>query len=391
MSALNNHPSPAQGDLVAQAAALQGLLLEHAAIGDSSRRIAPEVIQGLTQAGLFRLMKPAQFGGFQTDLRLMAAITETLGIGDGSAAWVVGVFATGSWIASHVSGKARHEIFAADPDTRVAAASSQVPAQLVDGGVRVSGRWGYCSGADYANWVAIGVTVQGSPDRPVTPYFCVVPASDLKLEDTWETVGMRGTGSNTWVTDNVFIPDYRMINLVSLLDGNAGDTYSEKVYRLPFAPVATIGLVGPMLGIGRAAMELVTEKAKTKAIQFTTYSRQIDSVGVQLQVADAALKLRTARMHIYEIASQSDNEPLNEIDRARFRAQSGLAAQCVIKALGILVNIHGSGAFAEANRLQRLWRDANTAARHAGLNSAVGSEIYGKALLGVQQLVSSIV
>jgi 3-hydroxy-9,10-secoandrosta-1,3,5(10)-triene-9,17-dione monooxygenase len=391
MSALNHDPAPAPGELVSRAEALQGLLLEHAPRGDTSRRVAPEVIRGLAEAGLLRLMKPPRFGGIQTDLRLMTAITEALGKGDGSAAWVVGVFATGAWIASHVSEKGLHEVFAANPDARIAGVSSEVLALRVHGGIRISGRWGYASGADYADWVAIGTAIQDSPDQPATSYFCLVPASELILKDTWQTIGMRGTGSNTFVADNMFVPEHRIINLKKLTDGDAANNHIEKVYRLPFAPVATIGLIGPLLGIGCAALQLVIDAAKIKGIAFTTFTRQIDSVGVQLQVADAALKLRTARMHVYDIADQSDSAPLNDIDRARFRAQSGLAAQWVIEALNILMNVHGFGAFAEAERLQRLWRDANTGARHAGLNSAIGSEMYGKALLGVDEFISPIV
>jgi 3-hydroxy-9,10-secoandrosta-1,3,5(10)-triene-9,17-dione monooxygenase len=382
-------------DLVTRAEALQALLRQHAPAGETQRRVTPEVIEALTEAGLFRLLKPERFGGSPTDLRSMLAITAALGVGDGSAAWLVGVAATGAWIAAHLAESAQEEVFGAI-DSRIAGGTTQVPAHRVDGGLRVSGRWSYASGADYADWAAIVATPGDSPAGSASPFWCLVPASDVTVEHTWDTVGMCGTGSNTFVADDVFVPEHRMIELASLIDGTASTGSAEEVYRLGYPPVALVGILGPLLGMGRAALQFVTEKADTKAIRYTIFDRQTDSVGVQLQVADAALNLRTASLHAQDIAEIAQDAAHahtlpNGVERAAFRAQSSIAAQYVIRALHILVNVHGSATFASGNPLQRIWRDANTAARHAGLDSAIGAEIYGKALLGVTDAVSPLV
>lgn len=381
--------------LVARAEALQGLLVDHAEAGEAQQRVTTEVVAGLADSGLFRLMKPVRFSGVPTDLHSMLAVTEALGIGDGSAAWIVGVATTGAWMAAHLPESGQEEVFADNPDGRIAGGTTEVPARRVDGGLRVSGRWSYASGADYADWAAIVATLDDSPGQPATPYWCLVPVSEVTLEHTWETVGMCGTGSNTFVADDVFVPDRRMVNLASLIDGTAPTPYADDAYRLQYAPVALVGILGPLLGMGRAALTFVTERADTKGIRYTVFSRQADSVGVQLQIADAALKLDTASLHVALIAQIAQdaarNHALpNDIERAGFRAQSSMAAQCVTKAVEILLNVHGSASFAKGNPLQRIWRDVNTAARHAGLNSAIGAEIYGKALLGVPELVSPI-
>jgi 3-hydroxy-9,10-secoandrosta-1,3,5(10)-triene-9,17-dione monooxygenase len=382
--------------LVARAEALQDLLRRHAATGEMRRRVTPEVVEGLAQAGFFRLMKPTRFGGVATDLGSMLAVTEALGAGDGSAAWLVGVAATGAWMGAHLPESAQQEIFGSDPDIRIAGGTTEVPARRVDGGLRVSGRWSYASGIEDAGWAAIVATLHVSPDRQPEPYWCLVPAQDITVEHTWETVGMCGTGSNTIVADDVLVPEHRMISLVRLIDGSAPNPRDEDSYRLQYAPVALVGILGPLLGMGRAALEFVTEKADTKGIRYTFFERQSDSVGTQLQIADAALKLRTARLHVAEIAQVAQDAARARalptgVERAAFRAQSSMAAQCVVAALTILVNVHGSATFAQKNPLQRIWRDVNTAARHAGLNSAIGAEIYGKALLGITDPVSPIV
>lgn len=114
-----------------------------------------------------------------------------------------------------------------------------------------------------------------------------------------------------------------------------------------------------------------------------------------MQVAEAALKIETARLHTHRAVSQVDHAAaagrLDYAARAHIRAQAGYAARQILEAIGILLDTHGASGFAETNPLQRIWRDANTAARHAGLIPAVGLEVYGKALLDVNERVSLMV
>jgi 3-hydroxy-9,10-secoandrosta-1,3,5(10)-triene-9,17-dione monooxygenase len=128
----------------------------------------------------------------------------------------------------------------------------------------------------------------------------------------------------------------------------------------------------------------------------TFFARQSDSVGVQVQVAEAALKLQTAQLHAYRVADDLDIAAANRVDleygfRAQARAQFGYMAQQVLDAIHILLNVHGAASFAETSLMQQYWRDANTAARHAGLNAVVGYEVFGKELLGVPERISPMV
>ena len=183
-----------------------------------------------------------------------------------------------------------------------------------------------------------------------------------------------------------------MIPATKLSEGSTGS--DEPVHRLPFASVATLALVGTLLGLGHAA--LVIDKAPSKSMHHTFFARQSDSVGVQVQVAEAALKLQTAQLHAYRVADDLGSAAGNGQDldygvRARVRAQFGYLAQQVLDAIHILVNVHGAAAFAETSLMHQYWRDANTAARHAGLNAVVGYEVFGKELLGVPERISPMV
>ena len=387
---------PGRAELVARARALRPLVREHAARGEAERRLTDEVSVALADAGLFRMLTPRRLGGHEADLRTVLEVTEALGEADASAAWLVSVGTVASWITGLVSERAQDDVFGADPDARIAGGSAPAPARRVPGGLRVSGRWTYASGAHQASWASLGALVLDDAGEVADAVLCMVPVSEVKLEQTWQTVGMRATGSNTWVAEDVFVPDHLTISMGAMAEGAWPVPTAEAMYRLPFVPLATLPLLGPLLGIGCAALDLVVSSAPGKGMHHTFFTRQSDSVGVQIQIAEAALKLKTARLHVFGIADHLDlllrtGEPVDYAARAEIRAQAGYAAQQVLGAINVLVNVHGAASFAESSRMQQYWRDANTAARHAGLNAVIGYEVYGKALLGVEERISPMV
>jgi alkylation response protein AidB-like acyl-CoA dehydrogenase len=378
---------------VASARDLQPLLRKHVADGEVYRRQADEVIEALTAAGMFRLFTPRRFGGYSTSLRTQVDVTEALAEADGSAAWVVGIASGAAWISAHATERAQDEVFGPDPDVRISGSASPAPARRVDGGLRVDGRWAYASGSPHSSWAGVATAVADEHGEPAGAYFCLTPRSDLRLEETWQTVGMRGTGSNTWVGDDVFVPEHRMFAIAEVAEGSP--RHDEPLYRLPFAPIASLNLMGTLLGLGRAALDYTIEKTPTKPVHHTYFARQSDSVAVQMQTAEAALKLQTARLHIHRIADDLDAAVINGgtlhyADRAQMRAEAGYSVAQVLEAIQILLNVHGAAGLAETSPLQH-WLDANTGGRHAGFNAAVGYEVFGKVLLGVPERISAMV
>jgi alkylation response protein AidB-like acyl-CoA dehydrogenase len=385
-----------RAELVARAVALQPLLREHAGQMDAERYLADEVNAALVDAGMFRLLTPKRLGGYEADLRTTVEVVSTLGEADGSVAWLVAVGTGASWLLGMVSSDAQDAVFGADPDARLAGAFTPGVARRVDSGLRMSGRWANASGAHHATWASIIATVTGDDGQVVDAVMGTVPVSELTLEDTWHTVGMRGTGSNTLVGEDVFVPWHMTMSIARLVSGTLAPPTTEALYRQPLSGLATLPLVAPILGMGRAALDLVVAKAPGKPVAQTTYARQSDSVGVQIQIAEAAVKVKTAQLHIYDIADELDaaavlGEQVTYDVRAQARARAGYAAQQVLEAIQILANVHGAGGFAESSRMQQYWRDANTAARHGGLNAVIGYEIYGKALLGVEERIGRMV
>ncbi|MCV7428077.1 acyl-CoA dehydrogenase family protein [Mycobacterium montefiorense] len=384
---------PTHEEVVALARALQPVLRRHAAAGESLRRLPDPVDAALSKAGMFRLQTPKRFGGFAVGASTVLEVGEVLGEADASASWLVVLGATGSWMGARYSPQAQEEFFGANPDARFAGSTHPGTAQRVPGGLSVSGRWPFASGAHHADWALLGAVLPGEPEEAM---LCAMPASEMTLENTWRTVGMRGTGSDTWVGEDVFVPDDRTVSLGAIAEGNWPLPVDEPMYRLPSAVAVMVPLLGPLLGVGRAALRFVVDQAQTKPLAGTTISRQSESVGLQIRIAEAAMRISTARLHLYDMAATLDaaaaaEQTVDYAARAEFRARLGYAAQQVIEALSILVDAHGAGSFAESNQLQQYWRDANTAARHAGLQATVGYEVYGKSMLGISEHISSTV
>jgi alkylation response protein AidB-like acyl-CoA dehydrogenase len=196
----------------------------------------------------------------------------------------------------------------------------------------------------------------------------------------------------------VFVPEHRVMMVPPAIGGDypSEHTDTESFYRSALVPILALVLVGPQLGMGRAALEQVTAKAAKKPISYTFYTAQSESVGFQLQIAEAARLIDTAHLHAHRAAADIDEAAARGdypdfVTRARVRSDTGYVAECITRAIDILLFAHGAGSFAEVNPLQRIWRDSATAARHAVVSPQVGYEVYGKALLGVEDSITPLV
>ena len=219
----------------------------------------------------------------------------------------------------------------------------------------------------------------------------------MDFEDTWFVAGMRSSGSNCLIADDVFVPEHRVMPMPPAIAGDYLTEHSDEVlYRSALMPVVALVLVGPQLGLGRAALDFVIGKAPNKTIAYTNYTSQKESTAFQLQIAEAARLIDTAHLHAYRAAADIDDaaargEYPDYLTRARVRSDTGYVAQCITRAIDILLYAHGAGSFAEVSPLQRIWRDSATGARHAIVSPTVNYEIYGKALLGVDESITPMV
>jgi alkylation response protein AidB-like acyl-CoA dehydrogenase len=376
-------------ELVRRATELQPLLARNAAQAEADRRIPEENIEAIREAGLFKLMIPKRLGGHETTIRTKLDVTAALGEACGSTAWVVALTNVCAWFTGLFCDRAQQDVFGAGPDARVAGVfAPSTDVEKVDGGYRVSGKWAWSSGSLHATWAYVGV-LQLGPDGPIDMGVVLMPMSELSIEDTWFVAGMKGTGSNTVVAEDVFVPEHRYMSMMAGFQGIYPTEHTdEALYRAAFMPFAALILVGPLLGLGRAALKLAIEKAPKRAVSYTRLATQAESTAFQLKLAEAAMTLDDAILHAYRAADDIDGwaargEHMDYLTRARVRGDVGWISSKVRDAITMILDAHGASGFADSSPMQRIWRDANTAGRHAIANPLVSQEVYGKALLGI--------
>jgi 3-hydroxy-9,10-secoandrosta-1,3,5(10)-triene-9,17-dione monooxygenase len=397
IAARNETPAPLS-DLLRRAESLQPLLTKNAPESDRSRRASEENIQAIAEAGLFKLMVPKRYGGYEGTIRSHMEVSAALAEACGGTAWVTALINGCAWFTSLFAKQAQDEVFGADPNARVAGVFSPASkVRRVDGGLVISGKWYFSSGSLHSTWAMLGIIEHDENGAFKAQYLGLVPMSEVTIEDTWFTTGMRGSGSNCIVGIDLFVPDHRLLSIMPALHGDYPSPFKdEAAYRSAFGPVSSILLIAAQLGLGRAALKFVIERAPQRAIAYTSYTKQTDSIAFQMQVAEAALKINTAHLRAFYAADEIDegarrNKDLDYLTRCRIRADTGAIVTDITDALNTLVFAHGAGSFAETNPMQRWWRDSNTAARHAIILPTVGTEVYGKALLNVENTVTPLV
>jgi alkylation response protein AidB-like acyl-CoA dehydrogenase len=398
-AAIRGVPLPTVAELVGRARRLGPLLQKNAPAGEANRRVAEETIEAVRKAGLMRVCIPKRYGGWEMNTRAMLDVSAAIAEGDGGASWVVNLNNICCWLTSLFPVKAQDEVFGADPDACVSGVlNPTATTKKVDGGYRISGTWHYNSGGWHAQWAVLGMPIVDDAGAAIDQGLALIPMADLERVDTWFVAGMKSTGSICLKAHDIFIPDYRILSVPRAIEGDYPTEMrdQEPFYRSAFVPILAIILVGPILGLGRAALDFVRQKAPTRTIAYTFFEKQTASVAFQLQIAEAALMIDTAHFHAYRAADDVDEAAArgtypDMLTRARVRADTGYVVEKITQAIDKLLFAHGSAGFADASPLQRIWRDAAVASRHAVALPMVGYELYGKALLGVENNVTPLI
>lgn len=386
--------------LVERASLLQPLLEKNAARTEADRRVVEENIVAMRSAGLLKITIPRRFGGLETDLRTMVEVSRELGKGCGSTAWVASLHNSGSRILGIGPAAVQKDVWGDGLDANVGLFGTSPgvsTSRKVSGGLIVSGKWAFASGCLHASWGLLGVPLVNDAGEKIGQALGVFPASDFTIEDTWHAAGMKGSGSNTIVVNEIFIPEHRLLSTAALAGPDTPTAYKEEaLYRSSLFPSFAIPLLGPLLGMASRALEYVIEKASQKGIALTSYQPQATSTGFQASLGKAAVLIETAHLHTYRAADTVDEaaregRTISFPERAKFRMDAAHAAEAVGKAIELLMYAHGASSFLEQNPLQRIWRDVAIASRHAILLPEIGAEIYGRSLLGVEEKIAIFV
>jgi alkylation response protein AidB-like acyl-CoA dehydrogenase len=346
---------------------------------EQERRLPEELVADLSEAGLFNMALPHSLGGRETGPVTTARVVEELARADASVAWCVMLAAQAAVTPAFLPEDAAREVFSAD--TIVAWVLRPVGrAEPVDGGYRVSGRWPFASGSTHATWLAgEAVVVDGDEPRrdedgrPVIRLL-FMPRTDCEVHDTWHSTGLRGTGSNDFNVENVYVPEARSYRIH--VDPPLRPT---AIHRVP--GLFALGHGSHALGVARAAFDAVI--AMAGAGGDTAAQPRL-----QAQVAEAQALLESARAFFYQTAIHVWSGAVvgresTPADRARLRLAISHAVRSAVQAVDLLYAAMSTRAIVAGGPLDRAFRDLHTAAAHAMVGPAT-FEAAGRVALGLE-------
>lgn len=342
---------------------------------ETMRALPPALVEQLTKGQLLRSGVPISLGGPEAPPAVSLETAEAVARGDASAGWCVSIAVTSSLLSAYLPQQGAEEIFT-DPAT--AAAGVWAPrgkGVQVDGGVVLSGQWPFCSGIPHADWLFAGF-VLGDQLR-----VAAIPKTDLTVLDTWNTNGLRGTGSHDCVAKDVFVPDHRVFSVV-----NGPPSGATPLHRFPLFGYFALSIAAAALGNARGAIDDLLELATTK--KSLGSSRTLaERPQTQATVAASEAALRAARVLMYQSiedawqAAQSE-QPVSESLRLGLRLAATHVVRTAAEVTTAMYELGGGAAIYKSSPLERRFRDAHTATAHFQVNQA-SYELPGKLLLGV--------
>lgn len=390
---IEGYNNKVEAELIGRAAELRPLLLRSAPEGDKNRRLSDEVFNALTDAGFWKMAAPVRWGGYGTSARAMTLVGCELGRGDPSVGWVYTVLHGTTWVASLAPDEVQEAIFGDGGPTPVICGVFNPPGTLdeVDGGYVVNGRWPYASGSRHASWAQLGVEIRQKDGTRHPGGFAYLRSSQIRIEDSWYMMGMKGTGSETVVAKDVFIPKSQFFNIAAL--GGIGKHTPGKRHvgepsdYWPFMPFLRATAHGAVAGAALAILEYAKATAD-RPILYTTYKRKGDAPVAQSHFGEAAAKIDGAIALALKNCQVIDEagalrQPMTHTQRAQSKGEAALGVALISQAVDQLMFLAGSSAFDERKPIERFYRDVVFAARHTANLPYVGYEIYGKSLLGV--------
>ena len=343
-------------------------------------RCLPEaLLDELRATGLMRAGVPSTA---EASPALILSGAERIAQGDASAGWCVSIAVTSSLLSAYLPELGQTEVFG-DPHSLAAGVwAPRGRAAVVDGGLRVSGRWSFCSGISHSEWLFAGCAVDAERggESPVLR-IVALPKGELEILDTWHTSGLRGTGSHDVLADELFVPGHRVL---SLLDG--GPRVDAPLYRFPIFGFFALSIAAAALGNARGAIDDLMELAGAKTAQGSTRVLA-ERPATQAVVGECEAALRAARAFYYEAiedawAAAQHESAVSEPLRVGVRLAATHAVRTSAEVARSMYDLGGGTAIYEDSPLQRRFRDAYTATAHFQVNPATW-ELVGRLLLGL--------
>ncbi len=390
MSNYDNWLTPEAQALIDKAEAMIPALRARSYAQEAAGQVDPQTIKEMHEAGFFRVMQPKRWGGFEMDPRVYACIQMNLARGDMSTAWIYGVLAVHPWQLALYPEQAQEDVWGKDNSTLMS--SSYMPVAKVtpvEGGYQVSGRWGYNSGGHYADWALLGsvmpVEGQAGAYEHVT---LLIPRTDFKIEENWDVIGLRGTGSNDVVVENAFVPKHRtQITNDVTLRGRPGLAQNDNyIYKIPFAQVFQRAVSNSSIGAVEGAMEAFIEKSVSHVGKHGT--KTAEDPNAQMAITEAMMWLDATKTVMLRnfgeaIAAAANGETMPLEKRLMQRSQASIVPKQAHGIVGELLRAQGAAGPWRNNPIERYFRDITLGRSHIANNADHYARIQGAVALGL--------
>jgi 3-hydroxy-9,10-secoandrosta-1,3,5(10)-triene-9,17-dione monooxygenase len=332
-------------------------------------------VKSMKAIGSIRLLQPKNYGGAQVHPREFAETVMATAALDPAAGWINGVVGVHPYQLAYADPRVADEVWARDIDTWVASPyAPQGVAKPVDGGYIFNGRWQFSSGTDACDWIILGAMIGDADGKPLMPpqmLHMILPREDYQIvPDSWNVVGLRGTGSKDVIVKDAFVPSYRTMDALEVMDGTAQRKagMTETLYLMPWSTMFPLGISSAVIGIAEGALaahlDYQRERVNSSGVAIK------DDPYVMYAIGEAAADINAARQElltnadrIYDMVDAGTEVSFE--DRAAGRRTQVRAVWRAVSAVDEIFARSGGNAMRMDKPLQRYWRDAHTGMAHA--------------------------
>lgn len=350
------------------------VLASDALESDKIGRLTDRTAALLRETGIIRLLQPVEFGGFESHPCDFIEAVMATAVAAPSAGWVAGVVGVHPWEIAMMDHRLQEEIWGEDPDTWTSSPYAPMGrAVSVDGGFLFTGQWPYSTGTDHSQWVILGGIVDhgdaGSKAGPPDIRHFVIPRADYEIvEDSWNVMGLLGTGSKDVRMTDVFVPEYRVVDGMKM---NAGEYEyrqpGKPLYQLKFPLMFSAAIGAATQGIAQGALAAfrayMTTRTSTDGVVARTDPNQLFAYGeaaAEISASKSHLLASTAELHDF-LAKGGE---LTRSQRLEYRRDQVRGSRRAVDAIDALFKIAGGSGIHRAFPLERYWRDLQTAHVH---------------------------
>lgn len=376
--------------LLERAEQTQDWLRGKAAEVEQRRGLTPEVVERLVDDGLFRITQPSLYGGLGLEPRVAWQAVYQIARGCSSTAWILGLSSANVVMIGKFSAEAQRDVFLSGKPTIVSLLTGgvgyDIQVEHVEGGMLLSGRWRYASGIDAATWAGllVPIPVDGKPVMHVV----LVPAVAFAVDhQSWNVLGMRGTGSKDIALTRTFVPVHRWMNWQVLQDGGRHQTspHHGPITDAPLNAINAMSTLAPTLGVASAVAEEFRAIVRAK---FSSAGQKalVDDRVVQIEAATGEATLSILRRALLDDADGIMREAertggVGLVERAAMRTRLAVASRLALQTTQRMFAALGSSVLPTGTRVERLFRDVHAMSTHMLLQPDAIGEVYGRLLL----------